>query len=121
MIVTVALRNLLYDRLRLLATLAGVAFSVILMAGQTAIYVGASRTITTMIDRSRADLWIMPLGSQSFEDGLPLLTEFDRQGALSTPGVESATPVVSSFTDWLSSAGNSSSIVLVGSDSDRKE
>jgi putative ABC transport system permease protein len=117
MIVTVALRNLLYDRLRLLATLAGVAFSVILMAGQTAIYVGASRTITTMIDRSRADLWIMPLGSQSFEDGLPLLTEFDRQGALSTPGVESATPVVSSFTDWLSSAGNSSSIVLVGSDS----
>ena len=78
MIVTVAVRNLLYDRLRLLATLAGVAFSVILMAGQTAIYVGASRTITTMIDRSRADLWIMPLGSQSFEDGLPLLTEFDK-------------------------------------------
>ena len=40
-----------------------------------AIYLGASKTIATIIDRSRADLWIMPVGSQSFEEALPLLSE----------------------------------------------
>ena len=88
MVFSLALRNLLYDRARLLATLAGVTFSVMLMAGQTAIYLGASKTIATIIDRSRADLWIMPVGSQSFEEALPLLSEFNRQSALSTPGVK---------------------------------
>jgi hypothetical protein len=73
MIVTVALRNLLYDRLRLLATLAGVAFSVILMAGQTAIYVGASRTITTMIDRSRADRGSCRLARKALRMAFPCL------------------------------------------------
>lgn len=114
MIVTLALRNLTYDKVRLLATLLGVAFSVILMIGQSAIYLGASKTITTMIDRSRADLWVMPAGSQSFEDGLPLLNDFDRQRAASAPGVESVTPIVSSFAQWRERTGRLNSVVLVG-------
>ena len=93
-------------RYRLLATLLGVAFSVILMIGQSAIYLGASKTITTMIDRSRADLWVINCaGSQSFEDGLPLLNDFDRQRAASAPGVESVTPIVSSFAQWRERTG----------------
>lgn len=116
MVFSLALRNLLYDRARLLATLAGVTFSVMLMAGQTAIYLGASRTIATIIDRSRADLWILPVGSQSFEEALPLLTEFDRQSALSTPGVKRVTSLVTCFARWQQPSGETDTIVLIGSE-----
>ena len=105
MIVTLALRNLAHDKVRLLATLFGVAFSVILMIGQSAIYAGASKTITTMIDQSQADLWIMPVGSQSFEDCLPLLTDSDRQRTTSTNGVKSVTPIVAAFANWMEPSG----------------
>ena len=118
MIVTLALRNLAHDKVRLLATLFGVAFSVILMIGQSAIYAGASKTITTMIDQSQADLWIMPVGSQSFEDGLPLLTDSDRQRTTSTNGVKSVTPIVAAFANWMEPSGVIDVIVLVGSDPD---
>ena len=115
MVFSLALRNLLYDRARLLATLAGVTFSVMLMAGQTAIYLGASKTIATIIDRSRADLWIMPVGSQSFEEALPLLSEFNRQSALSTPGVKRVTSLVTCFKRWQQPSGKTDTIVLIGS------
>ena len=105
MICTLAWRNLIYDKVRFLATLLGVAFSVILMIGQSAIYLGASKTITTMIDRSSADLWVMPIGSQSFEDGIPILNDFDRLRAASTPGVSNVTALVSAFADWREKVG----------------
>lgn len=116
MITKVALRNLFYDRVRFFATLIGVAFSVFLMGGQTAIYQGATKTITTIVDNSHADIWIMPVGSQSLEEALPLLTEADRQSALSTPGVESVTPLVTQFTIWQQTSGETNTIVLVGSE-----
>ena len=56
MIVTLALRNLAHDKVRLLATLFGVAFSVILMIGQSAIYAGASKTITTILPKADVTL-----------------------------------------------------------------
>ena len=97
MIFSVALKNLFSDRLKFIATIVGIAFSVMLMAGQSAIFLGACRDITMMIDRSRAALWIMPTGSLSFEEALPLLTEFERQSALVTPGIKRVTSVVFSF------------------------
>jgi putative ABC transport system permease protein len=110
------MRNLFSDRLRFIAALAGVSFAVILMAGQMAIYLGASRLITSMIDHARADIWIMPKGCQSFEDGLPLLRETDRSLALSVPGVESVVPLVVVFADWLRTDGGINSVVLVGAE-----
>lgn len=114
--VSIALKDLFADRLKLIATLIGITFSVILMAGQTAIFLGACRDITIMIDRSRADLWIMPQGASSFEDAFPLLTEFERQSALVTPGVKRVTSLVTCFSNWQQPSGEANIIVLVGSE-----
>ena len=84
------------------------------MAGQSAIFLGACRNITIMIDRSRSDLWIIPMGSPSLEEALPLLTEFERQGALVTPGVKQVTSVVSRYSNWHQPSGETNIIVLVG-------
>jgi putative ABC transport system permease protein len=43
MIVTLALRNLLHDRVRFAATVIGIVFSVILVAVQLGLYISFSR------------------------------------------------------------------------------
>lgn len=116
MVLTVAWRNIVHDRLRFAATLAGLAVAITLIGVQLGLYVGASRLITTMIDHTSGQLWVMPLGVESFEDGLPLLTEDQRHRALTTPGVKSVAQLVVSFADWLKPDGAQVHVVVVGAD-----
>ena len=73
MILTLAFRNLFHDRIRLAVTLIGILFSIVLVAVQLGLYLGASRMITTMIDQSNRELWITAFGAKSFEEGGVLL------------------------------------------------
>jgi putative ABC transport system permease protein len=75
MILTLALRNLLHDRVRLAVTLVGILFSIVLVAVQLGLYLGSSRMITANIARSNADLFVTTYGAKSFEDGGVLLTD----------------------------------------------
>jgi len=63
-----ASRNLFHDRLRFVATIVGIIFSIVLVTVQTGLYVGFRRMVTTMIDHSPAALWIIPTGTKCFED-----------------------------------------------------
>ncbi len=118
MIFTLALRNLLHDRVRLAVTLIGILFSIVLVAVQLGLYLGSSEMITANIARSNADLFITTYGAKSFEDGGVLLTDRERHQALATPGVESVVPLVVSFAEWRKPSGGSSRVVLVGSDAE---
>ncbi len=73
MILTLAFRNLFHDRIRLAVTLVGILFSIVLVAIQLGMYLGSSRMITAMIERSNSDLWITAFGAKSFEEGGILL------------------------------------------------
>ena len=68
LIFTLALQNLFHDRLRFIATVIGIMFSIALVTVQMGLYLGFGRTVTTMIDHASADLWIMPRGTKCFED-----------------------------------------------------
>lgn len=116
MILTLALRNLLHDRIRLAVTLVGILFSIVLVAVQLGLYLGSSKMITANIARSDADLFITTYGAKSFEDGGLLLTARERHLALATPGVASAVPIVVAFAEWRKPSGGSSRVVVVGSD-----
>jgi len=120
MIFTLALRNLLHDRVRLAVTLIGILFSIVLVAVQLGLYLGSSEMITANIARSNADLFITTYGAKSFEDGGVLLSDRERHQALATPGVESVVPLVVSFAEWRKPSGGSSRVVLVGSDADSR-
>ena len=61
-----AFRNLFQDRLRLIATVVGIGFSMVLVTIQMGLYVSFETMVTVMIDHARADLWIVPRGSKSF-------------------------------------------------------
>jgi putative ABC transport system permease protein len=115
LIYRLASRNLLHDRLRFVATVVGIVFSIVLVTVQLGLYLGFGRMVTTMIDHASADLWIMPTGTKCFEDP-SLLDERKRFQALSINGVAQAIPVVIGFADWKIPAGGTTPVFVVGSD-----
>src|SRR5271169_1159639 len=115
LVFTLAFRNLFHDRLRLIATVIGIVFSIVLVTVQMGLYLGFGRMVTTMIDHASADLWVMPKGTKCFEDP-SLLNTRDRYRALSINGVADAIPVVIGFADWRMSSGEMTPVFVIGSD-----
>jgi putative ABC transport system permease protein len=115
LVFTLGARNLFHDRLRFIATVIGIVFSIVLVTVQMGLYLGFGRMVTTMIDRADADLWIMPRGTKCFEDP-SLLDVRGRNRALETEGVAQAIPVVIGFSDWRMPSGAMTPVFVVGSD-----
>jgi len=115
LVFTLALRNLFHDRLRFIATIIGIVFSIVLVMVQMGLYLGFGHMVTTMIDHASADLWIMPKGTKCFEDP-SLLNMRDRYRALSIGGVAEAIPLVIGFADWRMASGEMTPVFIVGSD-----
>jgi len=113
--ITLAFRNFFHDRLRFIATVIGIVFSIVLVTVQMGLYLGFGRTVTTMIDHVSADLWIMPHGTKCFEDP-SLLDASKRDRALSINGVAAAIPVVIGFADWRLPNGGTTPVFIIGSD-----
>ena len=111
---TLASRNLFHDRVRFVATMIGIVFSVVLVMVQMGLYLGFGRMVTTMIDHADTDLWIMRKGTKCFED--PSLLGAKRQTDYeAVAGVASADPIVIGFSDWRLSTGEMTPVFLVGS------
>src|ERR1700726_3674494 len=68
MVPKLAYRNLFHDRLSLTVTLVGIVFSVVLVAVQFGIYLGSENRIAAMLDHAKGDLWVVALGTKSFDD-----------------------------------------------------
>jgi putative ABC transport system permease protein len=115
LIFTLAARNLLHDRLRFIATVIGIVFSMLLVTVQMGLYSGFSYMVTTMIDHANGDLWVMSPEAKCFEDPATL-DEHKRFRALSIVGVAGATPVVIGFAQWKMPNGGTTPVFIVGSD-----
>lgn len=118
MILTLAIRNLFHDRIRLIVTLVGILFSIVLVAVQLGLYLGARKMIIDMIENANGEIWITAYGAKSFEEGGILLTPRERHAALATPGVKAVVPLVVSFAEWRKPGGGSTNTVVVGSDAE---
>jgi len=114
LIFKLAVRNLFHDRLRFIATIIGIVFSIVLVTVQMGLFVSFGYTVTTMIDHASTDLWIVPLGTRCFEDPAPL-DESERFRALSIKGVESAVPIVIGFAEWRVQGGKATPVFIIGS------
>src|SRR6476646_2469433 len=110
-----AFRNLFHDKLRFIATLIGIVFSIVLVTVQMGLYLVFGQMVTTMIDHASADLWVVPRGTKCFEDP-SLLDVRKRYRTLSIAGVAAAIPVVIGFADWKMADGASTPVFIVGSD-----
>lgn len=115
LIVVLAARNLFQDRVRLIATVVGIVFSIILVTVQIGLFLSFERMVTVMIDHARADLWIVPRDTKCFEDP-SLLDDRERFRALSIDGVADAVPIVIGFAQWRSVSAGATPVFLIGSD-----
>ncbi len=114
LIFRLASRNLFQDRLRFIATVIGIVFSVLLVAVQLGLFLSFERMVTTMIDRTPGDLWVASAGTKCFED--PSL--FDgraRAKALSVSGVAGAVPMIIGFAEWTVPGDGVTPVFVVGS------
>ncbi len=112
---TLASRNLFNDRLRFIATTIGIVFSVVLVIIEVGLYVGFSRTVTTMITHADADLWVVAKGANSFEDLTPLNSDLQNR-IKGITGVADVAPIVIGFASWRLSDGTMTPVFVVGSD-----
>jgi putative ABC transport system permease protein len=110
-----ASRNLFHDRLRFVATIVGIVFSIVLVTVQMGLFVGFGRMVTTMIDHAPADLWVMPHSTKCFEDP-SLMDDRQRFRALAVDGVAEAAPLVIGFAQWRLPGGGTTPVFIVGSE-----
>lgn len=115
MIFTLARRNLLHEPGRLVVTLVGISFSVVLIAVQVGLFLGFERMVSVVIDHLHADIIIMPKATENFDD-VGVLSGEERYRALSVPGVERVERLVVTGAEWRKPDGGSRSIMLLGSD-----
>ena len=106
MIPKLAYRNLFHDRLGLVVTIVGIVFSVVLVAVQFGLYLGSENRIAAMFDHAEGDLWVVPLGTKSFDDPA-MLSGRERHSVLSTPGVASVQELTVGFVNWRKPKGGS--------------
>jgi putative ABC transport system permease protein len=114
LVLKLACRNLIQDRLRFAATVVGVVFSIVLVIVQLGLFLSFERMVTTMIDHAEADLWIVPFATKCFEDP-SLLDVRDRTLALDVPGVVDAAPIMVGFAQWSVPGGGTTPVLLIGS------
>ncbi|HEY0190660.1 MAG TPA: ABC transporter permease [Kofleriaceae bacterium] len=108
-----ARKLLLHDRLRFAVAIAGVSVSVMLVLVQVGLYFGFMDTASSIIDASRADLWVGKKGNESFEFATP----FDERAVYkvaSVPGVARVERVVMNFAQFKLADGGDLGVQVVG-------
>lgn len=110
-----ARKLLLHDRLRFAVAIAGVSVSVMLVLVQVGLYYGFMDTASSIIDASKADLWVGKKGNESFEFATP----FDERAfykVASVPGVAHTERVLMNFAQFKLADGADLGVQVVGVD-----
>lgn len=88
-----AIRMMFHGKLKMIGTLSGVVFAVILSNQQAGTFLGLLRKNTMLVDNAGADLWVMPPSAAQIQAG-PTLPDAALMQARTTPGVAWAEPLL---------------------------
>ncbi len=115
---SLAIKNLFHEKVRLVVTLTGIVFSIILTAVQLGIFLGFIDASTDLIGNSRADLWIVSRGITHVEQGVAF-PESKLYEVRAVEGVESARKhLVSLGAQAKKPDGSDEGVTMVGFDLD---
>ncbi len=109
---SVGLRMMFHSKLKLMGTLLGVVFAVVLSNQQLGTFLGLIYKNMMFIRNSNTDVWIIPKSTEVVGPGkLSISAHYQ---ALTTPGVEDAQPVLIGGANVLLPTGGSQQVTLVG-------
>ncbi len=114
MMARVAVRMMLHDKLKMLGTLAGVVFAVLLATQQAGTFLGLLYKNVMLVDNSGADIWIIPPSTYQFIGGTKPIPESTLMYASVTPGVAWAQPLVYGAGSVTLPDGGSEGVTIVG-------
>lgn len=109
----VGIRMMFFDKLKLIGTLVGVVFAVILSNQQLGTFMGLLYKNFMIVERANVDLWILPAGAETFGPGkvLPMSDVFQ---ARTVPGVEWADPILVGAGTIRLPAGGTEAVTILG-------
>jgi len=108
-----AWRNLLYDKIRLVATLTGVTFAVVLIVVELGLFCGFRETTSCLIDNSHADIWVSTPNVAYLELGAAFNDRKIYQ-MKTVPGVADVQKYIVRTTLWKRLDGGFQTIEIVG-------
>jgi len=112
-VASLAIRNLLHDKVRLTVTLTGIIFSVVLVCIQVGLFIGFTTTTSNVVDNSGADIWIVSTRVPYVEVGVPF-SERKLYQVLAKPGVAAAEKFIVRFAEWQKPDGGRYNVEVVG-------
>ncbi len=110
---SLAIKNLLHDKVRLVVTLTGIVFSVVLTAIQLGLFFGFVNATSDVIDYSRADLWVMTKDVPNLENGVAF-SERKLNQVRAISGVQEAQKQIVTFGQWKLPSGAEEGCLLIG-------
>ena len=109
----VGLRMMFHDKLKMLGTLVGAVFAVVLSNQQAGTFMGLIYKNIMFIEQTEADLWIAPPGTEQFQAGRTLSTAALLR-ARGTKGVRWAEPLLVGGASVALPDGGSEPVTLIG-------
>jgi len=113
--VSIARKNLVFDKLRFAIAIVGIVFAVVLITVQAGMFLRFLTNASILIDHIDADLWVTSKNLKNYDFGRP----FDRRKyyqVLSVSGVEWAEEFLLGFSFWKRPDGGQESVEIVGYD-----
>jgi putative ABC transport system permease protein len=109
----VALRILLYDKVRSLITLLGVVFAVGLIFNQLGTFLGLMETSSVIIDHAPGDIWVTSKNSKNF-DFSQQFPDYIYNHTISDPDIQSADKLIVAWGVIRQNEGGTEQIEVVG-------
>lgn len=113
--ISIGLRNLNRDRLRMAIAVSGVVFAVVLVTLELGLLFGLVQNASLLIDRSKADIWVMTVNVKTFDFGAPMDNR-TRYKLESVDGVAQVEPFNVSYSNWQLPAGGMANVQVVAVD-----
>lgn len=109
----VGLRMMVHDKLKMMGTLMGVFFAVLLSNQQAGTFLGLIHKNTMFIDNAGADVWIVPPNTQTFQPAKTIPEVLSKQ-AQGVAGVAWAKPLLYGAGSVSIPGGGSEAVQIVG-------
>lgn len=114
-----ARKILLHDRVKFAVAAAGVSISVLLVLVQIGLYFGFMENASTLIDNSKAQLWVTMRGNDNFDFAGPMDERLYYRVA-ETPGVARAERMILAFGQFKLPEGGTQGVQVVGIETDSR-
>lgn len=111
--VSIARKNFFHDRVRLMVTITGITFAVVLIFAQVGIYLGFMRNASMIIDVADADIWVTSKNLKNFEWARPIPTQRLQQ-VREVKGVAVAEALIMTWSIMKLADGGQEQIQIIG-------